>query len=401
MTAPRDQTISSSPHVTPTFPGGAAPDSKEEPSFELSLLTGMLRHRHPAHPRLRVVVGYPNIGRLLPGRLLLVHHGHFTDEIYRVMTTLSRAVYGGETEQVDLEQMEEDNAAWIDFMWSSLGQQGGMAHGLRRSYNLVHSGAGKVLLCTRLAVAFARAKRTRLGRKLRQGLLRPALLRLIDRLQNTDVRHGDPTESRVAPGVADYLGGPVARALARELAPGAGGESSELTFVYGHTHHPLAQRLVLPGRSVPARIYNTGGWVVDGEEPRPAVGGAIVLIDESLDAVLLGLCTQAASPQSTSVWLAHADGPDADSPLLRSLQAFVLRDGGPWRQATMTFAEAILRRRAERLDQLRDELMELSRLERLALRVDHLWSEYDRRHRRSLNEMRRFSLEAPRHLLSD
>jgi hypothetical protein len=352
------------------------------------ILTRMLRFRHPTHRQLRVVVGYPNVGLARDGRAILVDHGHFTDDIYRVMTTIARAMEGGENAPVELDQLEEDNAAWIDFFWSSLGREGGMATGMRRTYNLLHSDGGKMLLSARLAVVFSRSARTGLGRRLRQSVLRPIFLRILDRAQATDVRQRYLTRAEVDNSVAEYLNGPVARSVAKELGRRFEQAWSNLTFVYGHTHLPLSERLPLEGAAQPARVYNTGGWVVDVDEPRPAFGGGILLVDDSLDAVLIRACSQTVSPHLVPVTVEHADGADAPSPLLRSARGMVERKEGPWRGAAVAFSNAILRRRAERRQQLVEELQVLSRMDRAAMKLNHIMTIYGGR-KRSLQGIHR------------
>jgi hypothetical protein len=51
---------------------------------------------------------------------------------------------------------------------------------------------------------------------------------------------------------------------------GRGLPTEELFFVYGDTHQGGWGDLNVPGRSVRVRVYNCGGWVVDGPSPHPA-----------------------------------------------------------------------------------------------------------------------------------
>jgi UDP-2,3-diacylglucosamine pyrophosphatase LpxH len=392
-TEPAAERIRPHPHSTQTF---MARDTDEFTGPESVILTQMLRARHKSHPELRVVVGYPNVGVVHDGRAVLIDHGHFTDDIYRMMTTIARALNGGEQAPVELDQLEEDNSAWIDFLWSSLGREGGMATGLRRSYNLLHSDGGKMLLSTRLALVFGRSARTRIGRRIRETASRPILQRVLDYMQETDVRQRYVTKSEVDVGVGDYLDGPIARQMARELDGQYAEARSNLTFIYGHTHRPLAQRLPLLGAARSARIYNTGGWVVDVDEPRPATGGGIVLVDDSHDAVLIRVCSQAVAPHLAPVWVEHADGADASSPLLDSAREMVERKDGPWHEAAMTLSNAILRRRAERREQLVQEMRELSSMERMAVKMSHIMTIYGGRKRSLQGIHRMFKLERGR-----
>jgi hypothetical protein len=207
-------------------------------------------------------------------------------------------------------------------------------------------------------------------------------------VQVTDVRQRYLTRAEVDTSVTEYLNGPVARAASKELGGRFEQAWSNLTFVYGHTHLPLSERLALEGAAQPARVYNTGGWVVDVDEPRPAFGGGILLIDDSLDAALIRACSQALSPHLVPVSVEHADGPDATSPLLRSARAMVARKDGPWRAAAVALSNAILRRRAERREQLVEELRVMSSMERVAMKLNHIMMIYGGR-KRSLQGIHR------------
>jgi hypothetical protein len=122
----------------------------------------------------------------------------------------------------------------------------------------------------------------------------------------------------------------------------------------------------------------------------------MVLIDDSHDAVLIRACSQMVAPHLMQPSVEHADGADASTPLLRAARNLVERKDGPWREAAMTFSNAILRRRAERRRQLLQEMRELSGMERVAVKMSHLATIYGGR-KRSLQALHRmFKLERAR-----
>ena len=59
-------------------------------------------------------------------RCLIVSHGHYTESIYSLMSTLKDTLYPSQRASgfEDIETLEEENFAWIDFFWSTLGQSG-------------------------------------------------------------------------------------------------------------------------------------------------------------------------------------------------------------------------------------------------------------------------------------
>ena len=53
-------------------------------------------------------------------------HGHFTESIYKLMSQLRDILYPGQRQSLfeDIDRLEEENFAWIDFFWSTLGRSG-------------------------------------------------------------------------------------------------------------------------------------------------------------------------------------------------------------------------------------------------------------------------------------
>jgi UDP-2,3-diacylglucosamine pyrophosphatase LpxH len=364
---------------------GALP---EQQPTENALLTRMLRHRHPTHPDLRVVVGYPNMGVIRQQRMLLAHHGHFADDVYLLMTPLARAIYGEEEEAPTIAQLEKDNSAWIDFLWSSLGREGRVGAGVRRSYDMLKTDPGKVLLASRLAGALVSLKGRKFGRRLRQRLLLPFLLRALDLIEENDVRQSLDSREQVDEGVINYLKGPLATEVARELSARNHPFPTEQIFIYGHTHHPLAEEVALPELGSRVRVYNTGGWVVDTPEARPATGGAMLLVDDSLDTVLVQLCAQTTEPHRSPVMVLRAGDEAAAGPLMAHVRALVDRPEGPWRAAASACGNAILRRRAELSANLLHEVRELPLTERLALGSEYLYKLFLKRERRARHQLK-------------
>lgn len=360
----------------------------EQQPTENVLLTRMLRHRHASHPDLRVVVGYPNLGVIRQQRMLLAHHGHFADDVYLLMTPLARAIYGETEEAPTIAQLETDNAAWIDFLWSSLGREGHVGAGVRRSYDMLKTDPGKVLLASRLAGALVSLKGRKTGRRLRQRLLLPFLLRALDLVEENDVRQSLESREEVDEGVINYLKGPLATEVARELRARGQPFPTEQIFTYGHTHHPLAQEVELPELGSRVRVYNTGGWVVDAPDARPATGGAMLLVDDTLDTALVQLCAQTTEPHRSPVMVLRAGAEGAAGPLMAHVRALVDRPEGPWRAAAAACGNAILRRRAELSANLLHEVRELPLTERLALRTEYLYKLLHKREHRVRSQLK-------------
>ena len=78
---------------------------------------------------------------------------------------------------------------------------------------------------------------------------------------------------------------------------------AETSLVIGHTHKPFREWWPddrWPGGGV--RVFNTGGWVVDHAVPQPLMGGAVALVSDELDVVLVRLYQQIDEPDD---WRDH------------------------------------------------------------------------------------------------
>jgi hypothetical protein len=176
--------------------------------------------------------------------------------------------------------------------------------------------------------------------------------------------------------------------VARELSARNHPFPTEHIFTYGHTHHPLAQEVELPELGSRVRVYNTGGWVVDTPEARPATGGAMLLVDDTLDTALVQLCAQTTEPHRSPVMVLRAGDEAAAGPLMAHVRALVNRPEGPWRAAAAACGNAILRRRAELSANLLHEVRELPLTERLALGSEYLYKLFLKRERRVRHQLK-------------
>lgn len=109
------------------------------------------------------------------------------------------------------------------------------------------------------------------------------------------------------------MAGPVYRQLMQECKT----IPDDLTMIFGHTHKPFAERMIVPGFDAPLKIYNTGGWVLNGPRLDTKEGASMILIDDDLNVVALRLFT---TPKDGVVPLAYLE---VLSEPHESMQAFV------------------------------------------------------------------------------
>lgn len=334
-------------HTTRMF---AQTDSR---SVDAILLSALI-HRHPGCADISVQTVYPNLAlRTDDGRrCAVVHHGHFLESIYRLMTTVKDMAFPGRPARPDIWDWEAENFAWIDFLWSTLGRSGDAGKDVGLIYASFQSDFAMHRLARNLAAGIsARLSGPWLWRQVERRLVQVATDRIaadVGRLERSQ-----PTvvlTPRGEQALRGYIEGPLRRQFAAEHHE----PPEELIFIFGHTHKPFEQMLVNTSYTR-VDVYNTGGWVVDTLQPVPLQGGAAILLDADLNAVSLRLYNQALDGTPSSVRLAVSD-PRVDNPLYRRLLPAVDAGAGwaGFTQAASTLVaeryhdlEVILRLRGE------------------------------------------------------
>jgi UDP-2,3-diacylglucosamine pyrophosphatase LpxH len=330
--------LGGSPATTALLAGyGSAPQAGPRP-VRSTLLSTVMAARHPHLAPGGVHIAYPNLGIVEGDRLLVLHHGHLADRFCTLMTPLARRLSGSDAPD-DPASLELDNGAWINFLWSSLGEEGRSGDELRRIYDLMHTEAGRVLLGNQVAMAADR--RHGVVPRLKRAAIRAGVVRAVQAAKGVgharlveDPRPQDDVR------LLDYLAGPVARQLAAELAERELPAPRRFSFAFGHTHQPFCDVMRGHGREVDA--VNTGGWVVDTHEPRPRTGAAFAVVGGELDLALVRLVQQSSEPARTSV---RVQAPQDGSAFADRVRSSVADHGAAWAEVHQELAMAIARRR--------------------------------------------------------
>ncbi|SEW42801.1 Calcineurin-like phosphoesterase [Cognatiyoonia koreensis] len=258
---------------------------------------------------------YPNIGFANKERAVVLHHGHFIEEEYRLVTRIKEKLIGDHASLPTVEQIAVENAGWIDFFWSTTGDSG---VGIESSslYQNVLTSTGFRRLAGKLADEIRDTLRDKLpfaGNINVQEIIRSFAMAGLDlglgRFRDTE-RYSEVTAltTKGYEGVAWYLNGPVKNQIQSELKA----VFAETTFVCGHTHKPFAERIVASGFAKPVKTYNTGGWTLNGPRLDSAEGASMILIDNKLNVASVNLFS---TPKGGIVPAARvqmlSDGPDA------------------------------------------------------------------------------------------
>ena len=332
-TQPAEAELAAPWHTTKLEPGD------ERPAASSALLTGLIRSQAGA-TGIEVGVSYPNLALRTPNgrRCLIVSHGHFTESIYSLMSQLKHILYPGQPqdELANIDLLEEENFAWIDFLWSTLGRSGQVGTDMGLIYADLTSPADIDGLISNLTAAM-----TAKGKG--PTWLHPPERWALNTIFKWEANHvarserGTPTVALTPAGQAglrSYLEGPVRGQLRHEW----GQIPEEVSFVYGHTHKPFADRWSVAGFPAPVRIFNTGGWVVDTAEPAPVQAGVAVLVNDDLDAASLQFYRQSAAAAPSAVQLLPPPAGEQPSAWHTELASRIDPAAEPW--ATLSAAAA-------------------------------------------------------------
>ncbi len=250
---------------------------------------------------------YPNIGFGDRKKAVFLHHGHFVERPYRLMSDLKDFLDGAPRRWLTVEEIAAENAGWLDFFWASLGETG-IADEAYDLYQSLLTAAGfraksadwTEVVADKLSEALPfsgnLALREALKRATRVGF-DASLGAMLDTERRAVI---DPLTTEGWDGLRWYIDGVARSQIAAELD----GDVEDLTFVFGHTHKPFADRVISRASPNPVRVFNTGGWTLNGPRHDTAVGASMVLIDDALNVVAVRLM---GTPQQGKVPRAYVE----------------------------------------------------------------------------------------------
>ncbi|MEL6572956.1 MAG: hypothetical protein AAFQ64_14930 [Pseudomonadota bacterium] len=246
---------------------------------------------------------YPNIGFGDRDKAVVIHHGHFVESPYKLISALYDQAMDRPRQFLTAEEIASENAGWLDFFWATLGETG-MGDDFYTFYQNMLTVGGFRTISADWSVKIAEKLSEMLP--MSGNLTLRETLRIVARV-GIDAGIGPFLDSeRMAvvetlttdgwDGVQWYLDGVVRSQNNAELRPNfpLGDQTQtedsrvrDLTFIFGHTHKPFADRMVSDASPNPVKVFNTGGWTVNGPRFDTAAGAGMVLIDDNLDAVLV------------------------------------------------------------------------------------------------------------------
>ncbi|MEN8373961.1 MAG: metallophosphoesterase [Gemmatimonadota bacterium] len=256
-------------------------------SFLLSRLLRSVRPNEPEEQRLRrLAVVYPNLILSDGGdRAAILHHGHYAEGIYHLVSRAYRWLFPGRPEPHTLESIEGENFAWIDFFWSLLGRSGDAGKDIETLSEMLHYPEHVGDYADQLAERAAAARDIPWipTAALEKRALKKVFSMVAERFAGERFHRDRVCTAETMGVLARYLFGPTLEQVRTSL----GEVPADLSFLWGHTHKPFEKILrdTRTGREV--AVYNSGGWVIDSLSPSPTIGASAILLNESLDVASL------------------------------------------------------------------------------------------------------------------
>lgn len=331
-------------HVTHLFPW--KPELGVNNRNVGNLLLDTIAEKCTISPKVNFLTMYPNFGVLSKdkSRCTVIHHGHFTESIYHLMSELRRIVFPERDHPDQIWDVEAENYAWIEFLWGTLGRSAGVGDDVGLVYDMLQTPAGQSRLIKRLArnipTGFNHGFWARI---VETPLIYLVLRQLVKRFEKMERNVlGGPISLDTRKRIDQYIGVYVKGQLERECGPQM---PDQLTFVFGHTHKPFEQLLTVSRVDRPVHIYNTGGWVVDTAGPAPRHGGAIVVIDDDGYTASIRMYNQLNDSEKYKVEVSRVEGDgNGINPLYGRLRELINPESRPWSEFSENVAKAVKER---------------------------------------------------------
>ncbi len=299
--------------------------------------------------RILINIAYPNLGLLSEDkkRCVVIHHGHFVEKTYSIMSRMKAYLMDIDRETPsDVQLLEGENFAWIDFLWSALGRSGQVGALTETFYEHMLDEEKREQFISQVARNMAKKIDTHLPDRFEVWMIESLFKMIFGERGDKDKPLGDDARE----GMFQYL-----ETVKNQIINEREGElPSEMSFVFGHTHKPfLSDKYSLDGFRKPVEVYNTGGWVVDTVQRKEIFGGAVLLMDENLDACLLEMYRENENAGGYRVKTLHVHEGTTESPFYKRINQLVgpadKLAKRPWAQFS-NIVSLDIKARAERLD---------------------------------------------------
>lgn len=324
--------------VTPAFD---LPDER----MQSSLLSQIF---HAGGRTCKVPTYYPNMGlRSDDGkRAVVMHHGHFIESTYKMLSIIVAAFHGRKCGPLTADTLERENGNWIDFGWSTVGENGPIGEDVASVYQFLLTGSEEGRLQDRFAKTLAsnllktlplpKTKQvTEAVSVIAKGVIDATVGKFsqTERLSYTSYLGQESIE-----GLKDYLIGAVLDQFEKEII---GPHPEETSFIFGHTHKPFEDQIIVDGFDAPVKVFNTGGWILDTSLLGTKEGASIVFVDDEANVASLRVFNSPLNGKPSDVKV-HILGEETE--LSRKLKSAVSKHKKHWDHCAHVIVEEMLLR---------------------------------------------------------
>jgi hypothetical protein len=320
------------------------------------------RHKHLQN--FEIKIAYPNFGLINEemSKCIIFHHGHYTEKICNLMSHIMDMIFydrKNRKEPLEIWQIENENFAWIDFFWSTMGRSGDVGCKVETIYeSLQHKKATRKIIFNFSKSLAAKVSRFKLTYWINTFII--ALLifvgvslvpRNISRLEKRKTEEVLSKASKLA--MKRYIEGPLLKQLKKELNDEI---PPEITFVFGHTHKPMEIKESYSGYPSAVKICNTGGWVIEKPQYQEINGASVLVIDEELHSTSIRLYNEHNNIDEYKVYVSHAFENQIDANhIYFSVQRIINENTHIWNDFSQEVAKDV-KLRAEQIGQRLKEL---------------------------------------------
>lgn len=234
---------------------------------------------------------YPNYALVSPHKNLILHHGHYLEKTYKLVSIISEAILNEPCHSA--EKLEAQNGAWIDFAWSGFGLEGdkkNFRHQLHALYEsefswsrLTHQLSEKLKHLPLSDNTLIRTLESNLGintTELSYAAVRSLVAFLKSELVHDEAsfNHSFKTEARW------YIEKILVPQLKEESIAY---DNKQNALLIGHFHQGFDLEVDGLCGGMNWNIHCLGGWTIENFSESDCPSGSVVLLNENLDAVKL------------------------------------------------------------------------------------------------------------------
>lgn len=343
--------------------------------FEKTVPAYMLNkviQRLPNLKNFNIEIAYPNFAlRSMNGkRSVVFSHGHYTESVYRYMSKLHQEIFDSSAVASKVWEIENENFAWIDFIWSTIGRSGAVGEDVESVYEKLCEKEAfedflkqvSMNLAKNHDIPYVRSipfviKEDELEAKIILWALKKAFGKFALEKHKSETAESNELKS----GLHQYLDDSLRQQFSDENQEPA---ADDVTFVFGHTHKPYTTTYPSTKYTNSVKIHNSGGWVVDTTESEPVHGGGVIVCDSELNTVSLCMYRETDGKYSISIEEPRREGENF-STLYTQLNSRIVKEQEPWSKFSNLVASSIDTRRKNLIERIHSKKTPAAKKEKI------------------------------------